>query len=213
MQGTTPKVPAMALNASNDSVQFRAAPSVRREPGFTLIELMVTIFVGAILASIAIPAFQSFVMNDRDSAQINSLAYSFNYARSEAVKEDLPGGVTVCPSTGAVCSGTTAWAQGWIVYYTDASGNTQILQTVPALAGNNTVTPSGAATAGTGITFLSSGMATGVAGTMTAPLQIKVCDQRGGSFARQVVVNQLGRVAATQTAGFAIDGITPLACP
>lgn len=199
--------------ASIHSMRSPAAPSLRRPEGFTLIELIVTMVVGAILAGIAIPAFQSFVMNDRDSAQINSLAYSFNYARSEAVKEDLSGGVTVCPSTGAVCSGTAAWSQGWIVYYTDASGNMQILQTVPALAGSNTVTPSGAPTASTGITFLSSGMATGLTGSMSAPLVIKVCDQRGASFAREVVVNQLGRVAASQTAGFAIDGTTALVCP
>ena len=48
---------------------------------------------------------------------------------------------------------------------------------------------------------------------MTQPLHIKVCDQRGPSFAREVVVNQLGRVAASQTAGFATDGTTPLVCP
>jgi type IV fimbrial biogenesis protein FimT len=203
----------MTLKASIDSMQFPAPLAVGSRQGFTLIELLVTIVVGAVLAAIAIPAFQSFIMNDRDSAQINSLAYSFNYARSEAVKEDLSGGVTVCPSTGAVCSGTGAWAQGWIVYYTDANNTVQVLQTIPALAGSNTVTPAGAATAATGITFLSSGMATGLAGSMTQPLHIKVCDQRGPSFAREVVVNQLGRVAASQTAGFAIDGTTPLACP
>jgi type IV fimbrial biogenesis protein FimT len=203
----------MTMKSSLNSMKFPVPPAVGTHQGFTLIELLVTIVVGAILAAIAIPAFKSFVMNDRDSAQINSLAYSFNYARSEAVKEDLSGGVTVCPSAGAVCSGAASWAQGWIVYYTDANNTTQRLQTVPALAGSNTVTPAGAATASTGITFLSSGMATGVAGSMTQPLHIKVCDQRGPSFAREVVVNQLGRVAASQTAGFAIDGTTPLVCP
>jgi type IV fimbrial biogenesis protein FimT len=203
----------MRLEAFVKSMQPAAPRSSGGQAGFTLIELIVTVIVGAILAAIAVPAFQSFVMNDRDSAQINSLAYSFNYARSEAVKDDLPGGVTVCPSTGAVCSGTTTWSQGWIVYYTDANNTTQILQTVPALAGSNTVTPSGAATASTGISFLSSGMATGLTGSLTQPLHIKVCDPRGASFAREVVVNQLGRVAASQTAGLAIDGITPLACP
>jgi type IV fimbrial biogenesis protein FimT len=201
----------MTLKASINSTQFPAPLSVGGQQGFTLIELIVTVVVGAILTTLAIPAFQSFVMNDRDSAQINSLAYSFNYARSEAVKEDLPGGVTVCPSTGAICSGTAAWAQGWIVYYTDANNTTQILQTVPALAGSNNVTPAGAAT--TGITFLSSGKATGLAGSMMQQLHIKVCDQRGASFAHEVVVNQLGRVAASQTPGFGINGTTPLACP
>ena len=52
-------------------------------------ELIITILVAAILTAIAVPAFDSFVKNDRDSAQVNSLAYSMNYARSEAVKRDL----------------------------------------------------------------------------------------------------------------------------
>jgi type IV fimbrial biogenesis protein FimT len=199
----------MKLKRHTDSGRLPA----RGQLGFTLIELVVTIAVGAILTAIAIPAFQSFVMNDRDSAQVNSLAYSFNYARSEAVKQDLPGGVTVCPSGGGLPCNGSAWKQGWIVYYVDANGNNQILQTVPALSSSssNTVTAGGSAT--TGITFLSSGMATGLAGAITTPLQIRVCDQRGPTYARDVEVNMAGRVAASQKVGFAADQVTPLVCP
>ncbi len=66
--------------------------------GFTLIELLVTMTVAGILACIAVPAFSSFVQNDRDIEQINSLVSSLNYARSEAIKRDSQGGITVCPS-------------------------------------------------------------------------------------------------------------------
>jgi type IV fimbrial biogenesis protein FimT len=207
----------MMMQRHTDPRRLPAPLSVRGHLGFTLIELVVTVAVGAILTAIAIPAFQSFVMNDRDSAQVNSLAYSFNYARSEAVKQDLAGGVTVCPSNGGglPCNGA-AWQQGWIVYYTDANGVNQILQTVPALSSNNsnTVTAGGSANAAVGITFLSSGMATGLAGPITpAPLQIRVCDQRGATYARDVEVNTAGRVAASQKVGFAADQVTPLVCP
>jgi type IV fimbrial biogenesis protein FimT len=207
----------MMMKRHTDPRRLPAPLSVSGHLGFTLIELVVTVAVGAILTAIAIPAFQSFVMNDRDSAQVNSLAYSFNYARSEAVKQDLAGGVTVCPSNGGglPCNGA-AWQQGWIVYYTDANGVNQILQTVPALSSNNsnTVTAGGSANAAVGITFLSSGMATGLAGPITpAPLQIRVCDQRGATYARDVEVNTAGRVAASQKVGFAADQVTPLVCP
>lgn len=203
----------MMMKRHTDPRRLPAPLSVSGHLGFTLIELVVTVAVGAILTAIAIPAFQSFVMNDRDSAQVNSLAYSFNYARSEAVKQDLPGGVTVCPSGGGLPCNGSAWQQGWIVYYTDANGVNQILQTVPALSSNNsnTVTAGGSAT--TGVTFLSSGMATGLAGAITTPLQVRVCDQRGATYARDVEVNMAGRVAASQKVGFAADQVTPLVCP
>ena len=71
------------------ALKIRIARRRRPASGFTLMELIITILVAAILTAIAVPAFDSFVKNDRDSAQVNSLAYSMNYARSEAVKRDL----------------------------------------------------------------------------------------------------------------------------
>jgi type IV fimbrial biogenesis protein FimT len=164
-------------------------------PGFTLIELLVTILIAGILVAIGVPAFNSFVLNDRDIGQANSLVASLNYARSEAVKQNLTAGVTVCPSTdGATCGGT-AWSGGWIVL--DAKG--KVLSAVPALAGGNTLTPS------SGVTFQSNGLPSG-------PLTIRICDSRGAAFARDVEVNAAGRVAASTTPGRSVAG-TALACP
>src|ERR1700678_2054194 len=109
--------------------------SVEPSPGFTLIELLVTVTVAGILASIAVPAFNNFVLNDRQVGQLNSLASSLNYARSEAIKRNLAGGITVCPSVNAAtCSGSN-WRGRWIV--TDSDPVDPPMQTVPALAGGD----------------------------------------------------------------------------
>jgi type IV fimbrial biogenesis protein FimT len=173
--------------------------------GFTLIELMITILVGAILAAIAVPAFSGFLHEDRNIGQANSLVASFNYARSEAIKRGLPAGVSVCPSTdGQTCTGT-AWSSGWIVVIQDAvtPANNVVLQSVPAFSSSNVVTqPVGP---GTGVTYQSSGI-------VSAPLAIKICDARGSAFARDVEVNATGRIAASQQHGLSVTQ-APLACP
>jgi type IV fimbrial biogenesis protein FimT len=177
--------------------------------GFTLLELLITITVGGILLGIAVPAFNSFVKNDRDIGQVNSLVSSFNYARSEAVKRASPNGITVCPSLdGTSCDpAAVSWLEGWIVKYIDLANaaNDVVLQTVPALSPGNTVNP--VIGPATGIIFQSSGLTNAATG-----LTIRICDPRGAAFARQVEVLSTGRVAASQKPGFSVNGAA-LACP
>lgn len=75
-----------------------------RTRGFTLIELMVTIAILAILLSIAVPGFQAFVQNSRATTLANQLTTAINLARSEAIRR----GAVV-----SVCSDN--WANGWRV--------------------------------------------------------------------------------------------------
>jgi type IV fimbrial biogenesis protein FimT len=183
---------------------------LRPKNGFTLIELLTAVTVAGVLLAIAVPAFNSFVQNDRDVGQVNSLVASLNYARSEAIKRASPNGVIMCPSTDLqTCNLTTNWAGGWIVAYQDPikPANSQLLQAVPAFKPGNTVTPVGVAAAG--ITFQSNGLVTP---NGAAPLTIRICDLRGAAFARDIEVNSTGRVAASQTAGKSVAGAA-LVCP
>jgi len=75
--------------------------------GFTLIELMVTISIAAILLGIAIPSFTSTITSNRLTTNANELVTALNLARSEAIKR---GQHVVVKKTG------TNWENGWQVF-------------------------------------------------------------------------------------------------
>jgi len=90
-----------------------------RITGFTLIELMVTVAVVAILAAVAFPSLQETLRSNRVTAASNDLLASLALARSEAVRGTRGAGI--CSSAdGASCGGN--WNNGWIVWQ-DANGN------------------------------------------------------------------------------------------
>lgn len=54
--------------------------------GFTLIELLVAIALVAILATVAVPSFQSTMVRNQLTTGFNQMLTGIHYARSEAVK-------------------------------------------------------------------------------------------------------------------------------
>lgn len=83
--------------------------------GLTVIELMVTLIIVAIVVSIAVPNFRDFIQDTRATTESNKIVGALNLARSEAIKRGTP--VSVCPSSDqASCSGDTDWGKGWIVF-------------------------------------------------------------------------------------------------
>ncbi len=93
---------------------------VTKQQGFTLVELMVTITVLAIVIGIAVPSFYGQIQNNRSLALGEEFAGALNYARSEAVKRGKR--VTLCASADASkCSGS--WQQGWIAFVDSATSD------------------------------------------------------------------------------------------
>ncbi len=93
----------------------------RRGAGFTLVELMVTIAVLAILLAIGIPAFASLIAANRLTSATNELVASLQTARTEAIRRNAR--VTVCPAApgATACSGD--WRDGWMAFVDPTPGN------------------------------------------------------------------------------------------
>ncbi len=175
---------------------------MRRQRGFTLIELLVTLSVAAILLTVAVPNYITFVQNSRLATQANDLVTMLNYARSEALKRNQR--ITVCSSTtGNSCAGSTTWDSGLIVF-ADTNGDAvvdggeDILQVRQAMEGANTL-QSGLSR----VTYQSNGFLFGFGANGT----FRLCDSRGTASARAIVVSNLGRV---RTDTLVAEG---LACP
>lgn len=112
--------------------------------GFTLIELMATIAVAAVLLLVAVPNFVQFQRNAQLTSLTNTLIASINAARGEAMKRGAYAMLT--PADGS------NWSSGWIVFVdkdlstTYDSANDDIVVQQPAPS--SYITISGTGTAG-----------------------------------------------------------------
>lgn len=85
----------------------------RLSRGFTLLELIVTMTVAAIVMVLAVPAFDTLIARNTKAAIINSLRSSIYIGRSEAIKRNQS--VTICPTENNLdCSAD--WNRGWMVF-------------------------------------------------------------------------------------------------
>ncbi|MEG5264732.1 GspH/FimT family pseudopilin [Pseudomonas sp. JDS28PS106] len=66
--------------------------------GFSLVELLVTVSIVAILAAVAIPNFNSTLQNNRAETEVSDLQRALNYARLEAINRGVS--VRIAPTTG-----------------------------------------------------------------------------------------------------------------
>ena len=101
----------------------------RNNSGFSLIELMVTISIFAILVAVATPAFISTITGNKLGSARDNLISALQLAKTEAISRNT--NVSICPSTdSATCSGSEDWSDGWIIYEDTGVGTNSTVSTI-----------------------------------------------------------------------------------
>lgn len=156
-----------------------------RAQGFTLVELMVTVALIAILAGLGIPSFNGMIAQNRVISSINEFHSALRLARAEAVKRNAD--VVFCASSNKT-SCTGGWGSGWLVYQ-DADGdgaidNNEVIRVGDAVQSGYALTFSSIVTT---ITFKPRGSITTPTGTF------KLCDKdRNARRARGIILLKSG---------------------
>jgi len=148
----------------------------RLSTGFTLVELMVTVAVLAILSAIAAPSFSNLINSNRLTASANEVVAALQTARMEAIRRN--SSVVLCPSVdGATCSGAE-WKR--LIVFSDVDGDNAVdagvdavIRDIAVSTGNTQVKPSANAATNNRIRFSAEGLARiGSAGAREGALSV-----------------------------------------
>ena len=93
---------------------------MKQNSGFTIIEIMITVLIVAIVLALGAPSFRELMANNRMTTSTNELVTALNLARSEAIKRNAR--VKICssskPNNGNwSCNTSNDWATGWAVFH------------------------------------------------------------------------------------------------
>lgn len=168
--------------------------------GFTLIELMVTLAIAAVLLVVGVPSFVEFQRNSELTSQTNSLVAALNAARTEAMKRNtnayvIPGG------------SANKWSDGWIVFadtnrsgvvYDAATDFTVLTQSAAPAYFNSSGTGTANEATSPYVMYNSSGYPTTSAGAFGAlTITLKRSDLTGAALqqqTRRIKIAKTGRV-------------------
>lgn len=167
----------------------------KKQHGFTLLELMVTISILAILATIAMPSYRNLIERQKVRAALNEWQSAYYFAQREAMRLKQP--VTFCGSEdGEKCTSNKAhvFSKGWIVFYEEGTGG-KIQKTYlqDKVVEDNRINISMSNTnvlKKDGFVFMANGRLKAgiIAGTLTVDLN--------GRQTKQIKINAAGRLSA-----------------
>jgi type IV fimbrial biogenesis protein FimT len=169
--------------------------AVRRSSGFTLVELMVTVSLAAILMALAVPMLRDSIANNRLTGQTNELIAAMTLARSQAITMNQP--VTFCRAnseTANACAGSAGDWQFWII-----RSATGVVRRGALLAGSLDVTST---FTNDQVVFASDGLARSSNVLVTGGPHINVCSHHSTTDNnRQVTLGAGSRISSAKASG------------
>ena len=168
-----------------------------RSQGFTLIELMVTVVVAAILLGIGMPALGHLVERTRLATTTNQFLTALHATRSEAIRRGHA--VTLCTSDdGVTCTSDTHWHEGWLLYEKPTStdqppGPDSILRVANGWTGPN-VAATGNQPVSQHITYNGLGRSKRLSGALLMGT-VRICGK--SDQGRAIIISSAGRPRAT----------------
>lgn len=193
----------------------------KKQRGFTIYELMITMLIIGVILTLGIPNLAEFTQNSRLTATSNDLHSSFQFARSEAARSK--SNITICASANsldpaAACGGT--FNDGWIIFVDTngdlvRGGGENILRAHPAVASGVTITTNANSNY---FSFAGTGLGRGDVGGNPSLSTAMICDNRGiddapggRATARRLVATPIGRatIISDKAMILAAGGVCP----
>jgi len=178
--------------------------NTKKQAGFTLYELLITVLIVGVVLSFGVPNLREFSQNSRMTGAANDLHAAFQMARTEAAR--AKSNITICASAnsmaaGADCGGT--WDQGFIVFVDDNANRAREVATETVLRAHPAA-PEGVSLAiandATYFMYGANGLGRRDVGNNVPLSQVVMCDERGNitaaggnSAGRLLVATPLGR--------------------
>jgi type IV fimbrial biogenesis protein FimT len=181
---------------------FRHAAGKR---GFTLLELLISLALAAMLLTIGVPALNTLSARNQQTAEINRFVRHLQLARSHAVNAGRDH--ILCPSSNMQdCRGDSHWEQGYILFQDrDGDGNRSAGESLLQVSRpmRNIAIDMQSTTGRKAVIYRANGRCAGTNLTLT------FCDPEHDIAPKAVIVSNTGRARVSTTRW---DG-TPLNCP
>lgn len=165
--------------------------SKTNQKGVTLLEMMITLAILAIVLTVVAPNMQTFLIKNRITAEINGVSGIIQYARHLAIDEQT--NVVVCPSADFDGCGTN-WNNPKIVFIdANADGNRS--------SGEDLLVTTSKASDSTKITGPNTNIHFNGSGAASQSFSIQICPSNGDeTYARALSVSLQGRVKVSSDA-------------